>query len=69
VHECLLPGDFASIVFQTHYNTFFLFYIVCEVFHGYFFHASVTFSTWMLPALLLPLCAQEQPPQKRACKG
>lgn len=43
---------------------FFLFYIVCEVFHGYFFHASMTFSTWMLPALLLPLHEREQPPQK-----
>jgi len=34
VHECLLPGDFASIVFQTYYNICFLFYIVCEVFQG-----------------------------------
>lgn len=29
----------------------------------------MTFSTWMLPALLLPLCAREQPTQKQVSKG
>lgn len=29
VHECLLPGDFASIVFQTYYNIYFFFVLYC----------------------------------------
>lgn len=46
---------------------FFVLYCLSGV-PGVFFHASMTFSTWMLSALLLPLCACE-PALKPASKG